>query len=199
MTKIKYKVLIVLSLFLIAIPFTAFGLTGSHNLECADFTFYNSASCTNDIVTLADLNVSLARITNTEKLPSDGQTVYISYTVSNNNNFRLDIENEVTYSVNGNQTDLEMSRSGTNTYISFGHEYPYEAPYGGDFSNICITDTIGGCSDDPPAEPATSTATSTTAMADIGFGIAIIITLLFFGIIQFTFWQINSNKKKAWK
>lgn len=66
---------------------------------------------------------------------------------------------------------------------------------GGD--SICGFDEIYGYYNEPIIDPTvSSTATSTTSMADIAFGIAIIIGLLSLALIGFVFNSINA--KKPW-
>jgi len=93
---------------------------------------------------------------------------YVEYTESSGNTTAYEF-----YKLNG--------ESGTYSDGPYVHEYEFYWDYA----------DIGG------GEVATSTATSTASLGDIAFGQAIIITLMSFGLIGFTYNSIS--KKKSWK
>lgn len=86
------------------------------------------------------------------------------------------IDSNVTYYISGNYTDTPW-------------QYNNNAPAGSVTELTCYTGGTG----------TTTSLADISSMGDVTFGIAIIISILSFGLIAFAFNTINNKKAKPWK
>lgn len=145
----KLKIILLSLLFIL--PSVSFGATTYRYNTCTDWAFLEW-TCENGtfISSFTPQNIGWVQAyTNTENTPFLSEGVwYISVSYAGNGTIRfIDNGSELPY--------LDFSNSLTDsTFISNGSSLLelYSIDFIGTISNLCITDTIGGCAVTPPAQ-----------------------------------------------